>query len=109
MADEKDSKLEKQVSDFIIKKIALNSEQQAILERKGREASMIADLNFDSLDAIDVVMDFELAYEIKIPDEASEKFVNLGNVIDYIKANGYESSKHEQYEKRLTELSKAKV
>ncbi len=49
-----------------------------------RETSFVDDLNADSLDTIELVMEFEDEFEITIPDEEAEKIQTIGQVIDYI-------------------------
>ena len=49
-----------------------------------RETSFINDLNADSLDTVEMVMEFEDAFEMNIPDEEAEKIQTVGQAIDYI-------------------------
>ena len=49
-----------------------------------RETSFINDLGADSLDTVELVMEFEDEFEISIPDEDAEKIQTVGNAIDYI-------------------------
>ena len=49
-----------------------------------RETSFINDLNADSLDTVELVMEFEDEFEITIPDEDYEKIRTVGDAIDYI-------------------------
>ena len=51
------------------------------------EASFTKDLGADSLDTVELIMEFEKAFEIEIPDEASEKIATVGDAISYIEAN----------------------
>ena len=48
------------------------------------EASFVDDLGADSLDTVELVMEFEDEFEISIPDEDAEKIQSVGNAIDYI-------------------------
>jgi acyl carrier protein len=48
------------------------------------EASFIKDLGVDSLDYIELVMAFEQAFNINIPDTDAEKMRTVGSAIDYI-------------------------
>jgi acyl carrier protein len=50
-----------------------------------RETSFINDLNADSLDTVELVMEFEDEFDISIPDEDAEKIQTVGAAIDYIK------------------------
>lgn len=49
-----------------------------------REASFVDDLAADSLDIVELVMGIEEKFEIQIPDEAAEKIVTVGDVVDYL-------------------------
>ena len=50
-----------------------------------RETHFINDLNADSLDTVELVMEFEDEFELSIPDEEAEKIQTVGQAIDYIK------------------------
>ena len=52
-----------------------------------RETSFVNDLNADSLDTVELVMEFEDAFDLSIPDEEAEKIQTVGNAIEYIAAN----------------------
>ena len=48
------------------------------------ETSFINDLGADSLDTVELVMEFEDEFEISIPDEDAEKIQTVGNAVQYI-------------------------
>ena len=50
-----------------------------------RETHFINDLSADSLDTVELVMEFEDEFELSIPDEEAEKIQTVGQAIDYIK------------------------
>src|SRR6202021_582341 len=50
-----------------------------------RETHFINDLNADSLDTVELVMEFEDEFELSIPDEEAEKIETVGQASDYIK------------------------
>jgi len=50
------------------------------------ETSFINDLGADSLDTVELVMEFEDEFEISIPDEDAEKIQTVGNAISYIES-----------------------
>ncbi|MBN2180766.1 MAG: acyl carrier protein [Sedimentisphaerales bacterium] len=49
-----------------------------------RETSFINDLNADSLDTVELVMEFEDEFDMSIPDEEAEKIQTVGAAIDHI-------------------------
>lgn len=53
-------------------------------DKVSKETSFINDLGADSLDTVELVMEFEDEFEISIPDEDAEKIQSVGNAIDYI-------------------------
>jgi len=70
------------------KVFSIVSEQMAINKAEiTRETSFINDLNADSLDIVELVMEFEDNFEMSIPDEEAEKIKTIGQAIDYIVAN----------------------
>ena len=48
------------------------------------ETSFINDLGADSLDTVELVMEFEDEFEISIPDEDAEKIQTVGSAVSYI-------------------------
>jgi len=68
------------------KVIEIVSEQMGIDKTEiTRETSFVNDLNADSLDTVELVMEFEDEFEMSIPDEEAEKIQTVGQAIDYIK------------------------
>ncbi len=51
------------------------------------EASFANDLGADSLDTVELIMEFEKEFNISIPDEAAEKIVTVGDAIKYLEEN----------------------
>ena len=51
------------------------------------ETAFIDDLNADSLDIVELIMALEDELDMEIADEDAEKFVTVGDVVEYIKAN----------------------
>ena len=47
-------------------------------------SSFVDDLGADSLDQVELVMAFEEAFNIEIPDDAAEKIVNVQDAINYV-------------------------
>ena len=48
------------------------------------EASFTNHLGADSLDTVELIMEFEKAFDIQIPDEDAEKIATVGDAINYI-------------------------
>jgi len=68
--------------------------KQIIVEQLGVDESEVTptahfvdDLGADSLDIVELVMAFEEAFEIEIPDEDAEKILTVQNAIDYVQAH----------------------
>jgi len=73
------------VADIEDKVFTIVSEQMAINKAEiTRETSFINDLNADSLDIVELVMEFEDNFDMSIPDEEAEKIRTVGQAIDYI-------------------------
>ena len=51
------------------------------------EASFTNDLGADSLDTVELIMEFEKAFEIIIPDDKAEKISTVADAIAYIESN----------------------
>ena len=51
------------------------------------EASFTNDLGADSLDTVELIMEFEKEFDVTIPDDQAEKIATVGDAIAYIKAN----------------------
>ncbi len=50
-------------------------------------ASFTNDLGADSLDTVELIMEFEKEFNISIPDDQTEKIATVGDAISYIEAN----------------------
>ena len=48
------------------------------------EASFTNDLGADSLDTVELIMDFEKEFGISIPDDQAEKIATVGDAVSYI-------------------------
>ena len=78
-ADELDVKaIEQKVIEIISEQMGVDKAEIA------RETSFINDLNADSLDTVELVMEFEDEFDMSIPDEEAEKIQTVGAAIDYI-------------------------
>lgn len=71
--------MEEKVKEIIAKQLGVDPSEVT------PEASFVEDLGADSLDTVELVMAFEEAFEIEIPDEDAEKIAKVGDAINYIK------------------------
>ena len=55
-------------------------------DKISRETSFINDLGADSLDTVELVMEFEDEFEVNIPDEDAEQIQTLGDAVKYIES-----------------------
>lgn len=51
-----------------------------------KEANFTNDLGADSLDTVELIMEFEKEFDIQIPDEEAEKIATVSQAIEYIKS-----------------------
>jgi len=51
------------------------------------EASFTNDLGADSLDTVELIMEFEKEFNIAIPDDQAEKIATVGDAVSYIEGN----------------------
>jgi len=72
--------------DIEQKVISIVAEQMGVDKGEiNRDTNFVNDLNADSLDTVELVMEFEDEFETSIPDEEAEKIQTVGQAIDYIK------------------------
>ncbi len=78
MSTEKQS-IEERLKEIIIKQLDADKKPVTL------ESSFINDLGADSLDIVELVMEFEDAFDMNIPDEDAEKIQTVGDAVNYIK------------------------
>ena len=67
------------------KVIGIVSEQLGVEKAEvTRESSFVDDLKADSLDVVELVMEFEDEFDMSIPDEDAEKIQTVGAAADYV-------------------------
>ena len=66
------------VKEIIMNKLGVEATQVT------PEASFTNDLGADSLDTVELVMEFEKAFNLQIPDEDAEKIGTVGDAIRYL-------------------------
>jgi len=68
--------------------ISIVAEQMGVDKGEiSRDTNFVNDLNADSLDTVELVMEFEDEFETSIPDDQAEKIQTVGQAIDFIKAH----------------------
>ncbi|MCS6895815.1 MAG: acyl carrier protein [Bacteroidia bacterium] len=70
--------IEERVKNIIVSKLGVEAEKVT------REATFTNDLGADSLDTVELIMEFEKEFGISIPDEVAEKIETVGDAIKYI-------------------------
>lgn len=75
------SEIEAKVKDIIVDKLGVDAEQVK------PEASFTNDLGADSLDTVELIMEFEKEFGISIPDDKAETIATVGDAINYIEEN----------------------
>jgi acyl carrier protein len=71
--------IEAKVKEIIVDKLGVEESQIT------PEASFTNDLGADSLDIVELVMGFESAFSVSIPDEDAEKIGTVGDAMKYLK------------------------
>jgi len=75
------SELESKVKKIIVEKLGVDESEVTL------KANFTNDLGADSLDTVELIMDFENKFAVEIPDEAAEKIQTVGDAISYLQAN----------------------
>ena len=74
-------KLENKIKEIIVDKLGI--EESEITD----SASFTNDLGADSLDTVELIMEFEKEFNVSIPDEEAEKIQTVGDAVAYLKDN----------------------
>ena len=75
------SEINAKVIDIIADKLAVAT------EKVNMEANLATDLGADSLDIVELILEFERVFEISIPENEAEKIKTVGQIVDYLKNN----------------------
>ena len=75
------SEVQSKVVEIIVDKLGVKAEEVV------PEASFTAHLGADSLDSVELIMEYEKAVDIQIPDEDAEKITTVGAAIEYVEAH----------------------
>ncbi len=79
------SSIEERVKEIIVEKLGVEASEVT------PEASFANDLGADSLDTVELIMEFEKEFHISIPDESAEKIVTVGDATTYLTENAKKS------------------
>ena len=74
------SQINEKVVEIIVEK--LNCEAREVTP----EANFSSDLGADSLDTVELIMEFEKAFDIQIPDQDAQTIKTVGDAINYIES-----------------------
>ncbi len=72
------SEVAEKVNGIIVEKLGVDASQIT------NEASFTNDLGADSLDTVELIMEFEKEFDISIPDEQAEEIQTVGDAIKYL-------------------------
>ena len=72
--------VEERVIDIVTEQLGVDRGQVK------RESHFVNDLGADSLDTVELVMEFEKAFNLQIPDEDAEKIATVGDAVNYLKS-----------------------
>ena len=75
------SEIESKVKAIIVDKLGVDEAEVVAT------ASFTNDLGADSLDTVELIMEFEKEFGVNIPDDQAEKITTVGDAISYIEAN----------------------
>ncbi|MBO5832165.1 MAG: acyl carrier protein [Alistipes sp.] len=75
------SEIQSKVVEIIVDKLGVKESEVV------REASFTAHLGADSLDQVELIMEFEKAFDLQIPDGDAEKIQTVGDAVDYIESH----------------------
>ena len=75
------SDIESKVKAIIVDKLGVDEAEVK------NEASFANDLGADSLDTVELIMEFEKEFQIQIPDDQAEKISTVGDAVAYIEVN----------------------
>ncbi len=75
------SDIKSKVTKIIVDKLGVDESEVNM------EASFTNDLGADSLDTVELIMEFEKEFNIAIPDDQAEKIGTVGQAVEYIESN----------------------
>ena len=82
ISKQKNDEILQKIVDIVVEKLGVDNEKVT------EDAKFIDDLGADSLDTVELIMEFEEEFGIEIPDEDAETILSVKQAVDYIKNNG---------------------
>lgn len=74
------SQILEKVTEIVVDKLNCNADEVTM------EANFISDLGADSLDTVELIMEFEKKFEIQIPDQDAQNIKTVGDAVAYIES-----------------------
>ncbi len=75
------SSISERVSKIIVDQLGVEESEVTM------EASFMNDLGADSLDTVELIMEFEKEFDVSIPDEEAENIQTVGQAVEFLEAN----------------------
>ncbi len=75
------SNIAERVTKIIVDKLGVDESEVTM------EANFTTDLGADSLDTVELIMEFEKEFDISIPDEQAEDIQTVGHAVEYLTSN----------------------
>ena len=74
------SEISSKIKAIIVDKLVIDESEVS------NESNFMADLGADSLDIVELIMEFEKEFDLQIPDDEAEKITTVGEAISYIES-----------------------
>ena len=74
------SEIESKVKEIIVEKLGVEESEVTL------DASFTNDLGADSLDTVELLMAFEHAFDVKIPDEDAQSIATVADAVNYVQS-----------------------
>jgi acyl carrier protein len=81
MTNKNDASVEARVKQIIVDKLGIDEKEITL------KANFTCDLGADSLDTVELIIDFEREFNIVIPDVVAEELITVGDAVAYIEAD----------------------
>ena len=75
------SEISAKVKAIIVEKLVIDESEVT------NDSNFMSDLGADSLDTVELIMEFEKEFDLQIPDDEAEKITTVGEAIKYVEDN----------------------